>query len=148
MPPGEDPREEPDDRSRKEAVDEARSFEGIFDCDVVAGEPWELPGKPKQSGSALTRATGDPDTLPFFDFLLGEIWGDSGLFRLRVKSLSSAAFFPFAFVFPLKSVLSSEAFPPSEAGEAERPASDACFDLTFPRTAPLRVVLRPMHELR
>lgn len=29
-PPGEDPREEPDDGSRKEAVDEARSFEGNF----------------------------------------------------------------------------------------------------------------------
>ena len=39
VPPGEDAREELDDRSRKEAVDEARSFEGIFECDVVAGEP-------------------------------------------------------------------------------------------------------------
>jgi hypothetical protein len=41
MPPGEDPREEPDDRSRKDAVDEARSFDGIFECDLVAGEPWD-----------------------------------------------------------------------------------------------------------
>ena len=39
---------------------------------------------------------------------------------------TSPALFPFDFAFPLKSVLSSEAFPPSDAGEAERPASDAC----------------------
>ena len=37
--PGEDPREELDDRSRNEAVDEARSFEGTFECDVVEGDP-------------------------------------------------------------------------------------------------------------
>lgn len=59
-------------------MDEARSFEGTLECDVVAGEPWDwfgrfsdlmdlnkgevltLPGKPEESGSALTRATGDP----------------------------------------------------------------------------------------
>lgn len=37
-PSGEESRDDADDRSRKEAVEESRNLEGIFDWEVVEGE--------------------------------------------------------------------------------------------------------------
>lgn len=93
------------------------------------------------------RATGDPGALCFFCFLFDVSCGDSGRLRFRLNSASSVSFV-LDLLFPFR-------FEPSSvktaSGEVERPpASEGGLDVftVLPRAAPLRVVARPMHELR
>lgn len=127
-------------RSINDAVDEDRSFDGTFDwegtCRFV-----EVPSAP-----AFRRDTGEP-VLVFFGLVMGEVCGEIGRLRLRLKSASSLDLY---LTFPLE--LSSETFPLSDprSGEAERTVSIGSFVLALvPRTPARRVpVPIPIQALR
>lgn len=69
-PPGEAERDEGvAERSRKDAVEESRSLDGILDCELVDGEKCVWCVGKVASVCALTRDTGDP--FCFLVFLLG-----------------------------------------------------------------------------
>jgi len=85
---------EEDRRSRctDETKDESRSFDGTFVWELGRGSVALWLGEAGESGSALTRDTGEPADFAFFDFLAGETEGEAGLFRFPLGSAPSARF--------------------------------------------------------
>lgn len=139
---GEDPRDEGEDLSRKEA---SRSFDGTMECELVDGKDGidNIP-----SCSALTLDTGDPFCC--FCFLLGDTCGEvlsESRFRFKLNSASSARLL-FDLLLDLSGRLSSETFPSSVAGDTDLPGSVDCLGLEFVRAADLLAVESPIQLAR
>lgn len=142
---GDDARDDGEDLSRKEAVDESRSFDGTMECELVDGRAGidSIP-----SCSALTLDTGDPFCC--FCFLLGDTCGEvfsESRFRFKLNSASSARLL-FDLLFDLSGRLSSETFPSSVGGDADLPGSEDCLGLEFVRAADRLAVESPIHVAR